>query len=385
MSKNKPHIVVVLFSYLQGSVENFFNYAYSQVELVEELAKRDVRITVLTRYTEDAMIVRNNIRYFFVKDTLPCKPTFRHLPLIFFRAVLRENPDIVHIHGLIFPLQSWCIGRLLKNNTALVGEYHSDPIWKGLKGRLQRLGMASFHAVLFTNASHAASWLRATSFDAGKAHLSIEASSLLQFHNRDQSREKTGFHGAPIFLWVSRLIPRRDPMTVLSGFESALKKLPKARFYILAPDWDDDLLSRVRQKISRSWALSESVTLMPGRMPHHELAPYYNSADYLLSGSLDDAYGFAAADTLACGVIPIVTNIPTFRHITGKGRVGGLWSPGDAESLCKTILRVVDDTYGDISSYAVEASKHFEKYLSYPVLADNLIRIYRGLISKDLP
>jgi hypothetical protein len=36
-------------------------------------------------------------------------------------------------------------------------------------------------------------------------------------------------------------------------------------------------------------------------------------------------------EACACGAVPVVTSIPTFRLLTGNGSVGALWSLDDAD------------------------------------------------------
>jgi glycosyltransferase involved in cell wall biosynthesis len=70
---------------------------------------------------------------------------------------------------------------------------------------------------------------------------------------------------------------------------------------------------------------------MVGRVPHDRLAAYYSAADLFVLGSHDESCGYAAIEACACGAIPVVTDIPSYRAITDRGSIGQLWSPGDAE------------------------------------------------------
>ncbi len=51
---------------------------------------------------------------------------------------------------------------------------------------------------------------------------------------------------------------------------------------------------------------------------------YYNSADYFVLGSHYEGSGFSLVEAMSCGVIPIVTDIPSFRMMTNNGKIGTL-------------------------------------------------------------
>jgi hypothetical protein len=50
------------------------------------------------------------------------------------------------------------------------------------------------------------------------------------------------------------------------------------------------------------------------------------AADLFVSGSQREGSGTALLESLACGLPPIVTDIPSFRMLTCDGRIGALWS-----------------------------------------------------------
>ena len=49
------------------------------------------------------------------------------------------------------------------------------------------------------------------------------------------------------------------------------------------------------------------------------------AADLFVLGSHREGSGYSLIEALACGLPPIVTDIPSFRSLTGAGVVGALW------------------------------------------------------------
>src|SRR5207247_434398 len=130
-------------------------------------------------------------------------------------------------------------------------------------------------------------------------------------------------------LWVGRLNANKDPLTVLDGFERSLGALPAATVTMIYTA--EDLLPAVRERIERSAVLKERVRLV-GTVPHARLPEFYSAADMFVLGSHREGSGYALMEACACGAVPVVTDIPTFRLLTG-GVVGALWTPGDAAAF----------------------------------------------------
>ncbi len=380
--KHPLELTVVVPTYSAGGFERFFACCYPLVEVVEELSRNAVNVTVVSRYSTNGEIHRNGIRYLFVADSLGEQPRSWQVSLSLLKAVQQLSGDIVHLHSLSYFNLAAAIKQLQNSSARVVGEYHSDQQKSGVMGYLQRKALSCLDLLLFSNTADADKWTDWLAPNCPRTGLSIEASSRFCYAPRHSARVTTGFAGEPVFLWNSRLISRRHPLCVLAGFRQALEKLSGARLYMMIPDWEPSLLHKLMSEVHRDPALERAVTLMPGRRPHSEMETFYNSADYLLSASEGDAYGFGAADAMSCGVIPIVPDLATFRDITDQGSIGGLWELGNTASLADAIITVVARTYGSIDSEARRAAQSFATRLSYPVIAKELLGQYHSCLKE---
>jgi glycosyltransferase involved in cell wall biosynthesis len=204
----------------------------------------------------------------------------------------------------------------------------------------------------------------------------METSSMLTCQDRAAARALTGLTGAPIILWTGSLNPNKDPFTVLAGFELILEQLPAARLYMAY--LYEDLLPQVRARLETSPALRRSVTLL-GRIPYAEIEAYYNSADLFVQGSHSEGSGIALLDALACGVIPVVTDIPSFRVITAGGRIGALWPPGDAPAFAKALLALASQP---LASLSAEARHFFEENWRFSALGRRAVAVYQEVLER---
>jgi glycosyltransferase involved in cell wall biosynthesis len=82
---------------------------------------------------------------------------------------------------------------------------------------------------------------------------------------------------------------------------------------------------------------------------------------------------------MACGVVPIVTDIPTFRLITDGGCSAVLWRAGDPSSLAAALAAL------DLRSTARAsqlARQTFEERLSFPAIVARTLSIYDEVIER---
>ena len=98
---------------------------------------------------------------------------------------------------------------------------------------------------------------------------------------------------------------------------------------------------RARSRARRCWL--DRVTLV-GRVDRDELPNYYGAADVFVSGSHYEGSGYALIEAMSAGVVPVVTDIPSFRAIAGDtaramdaGRRGRL-RPRCLLEVCSTDL-----------------------------------------------
>jgi glycosyltransferase involved in cell wall biosynthesis len=181
--------------------------------------------------------------------------------------------------------------------------------------------------------------------------------------------------GSPVFLWAARLHPVKDPLTGLRGFARIQAAWPEAQLYLCY--LTNELLPDLRRFLAARPRLAANVHLC-GRLLHADMEAVFNSADFLLQASRREYSGYAVLEAMACGVIPVVTDIPSFRRMTDGGRYGILFPPGDADSLARQVL---DVNPAEIPQRSVAVRERFERAFTYRAMAEKLTRIYRQVSS----
>jgi glycosyltransferase involved in cell wall biosynthesis len=178
--------------------------------------------------------------------------------------------------------------------------------------------------------------------------------------------------GDPCVLWVGHLSHGKDPLTVLEGVARASQRLPGIQLYCAfgrAP-----LLDEVRHKIDSDPRLHGRVHLL-GHQPHAHVETLMRAADLFVSGSKAESCGFALLEALACGVTPVVTDIPSFRSLTGNV-VGELWPCGDAGRLAEALVRAAG-----IRPSRADVRAFFDATLSFAAVGRQWADAYARLLA----
>jgi glycosyltransferase involved in cell wall biosynthesis len=251
------------------------------------------------------------------------------------------------------------------------------PLLARARSALYRAGLGAADGVLFSVREQAASWRAASVIGPGQpVYEVLESSRRLRPIPRAQARAVSGLRGNPALLWVGRLNANKDPLTVLAGFEQALPQLPGARLamtYLTA-----DLLPEVQARLAASPALAERVDLL-GCLPYERMAALLSAADMFVLGSHREGSGYALIEAIACGAVPVVTDIPSFRAITAGGRLGRLWPPGDARALAAALVEL---GRADLGPTRAAMAEHFERELSWDAIGRRALAIYREILER---
>jgi glycosyltransferase involved in cell wall biosynthesis len=141
---------------------------------------------------------------------------------------------------------------------------------------------------------------------------------------------------------------------------------------------EQDLLPEITAFIRHHPGLDKGVSLL-GWKSREEMATWYSAADFYISASHMEGSGYALLEALACGCVPVVSDIPPFRKITREGHLALLFQAGDPQSLLACLKRLAAIDLPDRSEAIRE---HFTRELSFQAIADKLTAVVRLLVAK---
>lgn len=338
--------------------------------IAETAAGAGVRVSVLQAATSAERVIRDAVDYHFID----CgnSGTAEQRAAHFARTAAAVNAEVLHVHGLGFAREAFALTRHLPKVPLLIQDHADRPPRWWRRPRWRRW-YAAAAGVTFTAPDLGLPFTADGMFRSHTRVFAIpECSTRFTPGSRAAARAATGLHGEPCVLWVGHLSAGKDPLTVLEGVASAAERLSGLQLWCAfgsAP-----LFAEVQRRIAGDSRLAGRVHLL-GKVPHAEVEILLRAADLFVSGSRAEGCGYAALEALACGIPPVITDIPAFRSLTGSGRVGHLWPCGDAARLAAALVNAAS---ARPSAHQLRA--HFDAELSFTAVGRQWAAAYSRLL-----
>jgi glycosyltransferase involved in cell wall biosynthesis len=331
-----------------------------------ESLSHDHTVTSIERIDYEGELEQNGVKYLFTRQ----KRKTIHFPFHMHRLIKKLEPDIVFVNGFIFPLQIIQLKRTVGNTAKIIVINQAEKPFTGLKGYLQKLADKYVNAYLFASSEFGEQWTRNGNIsDRKKIHEVLHGSSVFKPGDRSAARSTLDVTGSPVFLCVGRLDANKDPLTVVKAFISFLENQPFARLNMIYHT--EDLLSEITGLISQNENAIKAIKLI-GKVSHHDLQGWFDSADFIISGSHYEGGGIAVCEAMSCGCIPIITDIISFRKMTGPGKCGLLYKAGDETELLNTLLKTREM---DLEEERKKVLRQFEDELSFAAIGKKINKV----------
>jgi glycosyltransferase involved in cell wall biosynthesis len=296
------------------------------------------------------------------------------------RLVLDWRPHVVHVMGIgLHPNVALARMTAASLDADLVAGFHGGlPPGPGPTKLISAFGLRPARSVIFTAPELARPWVEAGIVKANQIAIAMETSTLLEAEDQQSARSRTGLYGDPVCLVVARTDRVKDPLTTIAGFVLVAERFPAARLHWFGRAGTLDVL--VRATAAALPDVADRI-VFHGLRDHNRMAEVYSAADYLIQASRREWSGLAVMEAMVCGVIPIVSDIPSFHRMTGDGRAGRLFGAGDSRGLADALFSV---EAGGRNLERGRVQDHFRTHLSFDALAADLETIYMGSPHKHL-
>jgi glycosyltransferase involved in cell wall biosynthesis len=150
---------------------------------------------------------------------------------------------------------------------------------------------------------------------------------------------KLGVDGQPVVLSPRHFTPLYNLETVISGFRRVVDTIPNAillmKRYSAEPEYELSIRKQIREL-----QLERSVYILE-RVEYDQMPEFYRTGKVLVSVPYSDATPMSMLEGMACGCVPIMSDLPSVREWVQDGWNGQIVSPRDADALARAIIRVL--------------------------------------------
>lgn len=352
--------------------------AWSTLPLVASAAARaGADVTVLSAGASAATHSLDGVAYRFVAEPrLWAGHGAGWAPWRLAAAAARLRPDVIHFNGFDFPFH---LRALCDAGAPVLVQDHANTA-RSSRNALRRWGLRKVAAAAFTSATQARPFRQAGLLARDvPIHQIAESSTSFTAGDREQARRATGVRGDPALLWVGHLDANKDPLTILRAVRRALPQVPGLELWCAFGS--TELLPEVHDLLRSDAGLAAHVHLL-GKVPQAQIEALCRACDVFVLGSHREGSGYALIEALACGLTPVVSDIPSFRSLTGDGAVGTLAPVGNVDAFARGIVAQARRPRGEARAAALA---HFERALSPAALGHSLVRAYEAVVRGEAP
>ena len=278
------------------------------------------------------------------------------------------NPSMVIYHGLADGLSHYIQYIYTDSKWISLIQDHGNTYSR--KFKMCRPLFKQFDGVLFNSLGQGEEWIKNRVFERNQIHYIPEGTSNFKINHQDRL-VKLKQKNITQCLWIGNLDENKDPITIIRAI-GRLKEIFDIHLNMIFRK--DQLIKEVRNEIE-SRKLEDVITLI-GTVNHEDLEQYYIDSHFILAGSAKEGSGYSVMEAMSCGVVPILTKIPSFIHFSNTGESGFLYDRKNDEALANAVSEAVDSHYERLST---DVYKFFKKELSADAIASKFKSIYEEL------
>ena len=138
----------------------------------------------------------------------------------------------------------------------------------------------------------------------------------------------------PTVIYAGRLVPQKDPQTLLESFKIIQQKIPEAQLIVIG----NGSLRPDLELFIKQHALEKKISLIPGTA---DIKKHMQSAQVFLLASRYEGSPNILIEAMACGLPVVATRTSGIPELIEHGVNGYMVSPGDSTDLAELTIKLL--------------------------------------------
>lgn len=168
--------------------------------------------------------------------------------------------------------------------------------------------------------------------------MGIDVENFTAARKQESIRKEYGVDG-PLLLFVGRLAEEKGIHLLLEALAGVAARIPSIKLLIVG----SGPLEKKLKELTARLDLNGHV-IFTGHVQNKDLAPYYASADVLISPSLREGMPVVLLEAMSCACCVLASDLPTLREIIVDGKTGFSFSPGDPQALARKLNMILQNS-----------------------------------------
>jgi len=369
--ENPQKLVVHVFRRYPKTVpEDIIKYIDREFTWFKHLRSNGYDPFVIHGAEKDKIFSSENFEGIFIKDVNRISP-LSHSSRFYQEAakeILHRQTKIVHLHNILDVLSAIRLKKRLGTNIAILLQDHGSVPRK--KHFFYRPFFRRVDAFLFNSPGQELAWTKAGLIQPSQCYFAPEGTSNFEIQAGTKERgEKINL------ISIGNLDHNKDPLTILRGLK--LIRQTESRVYLKMIFKKAPLLAEVKRFIEDA-GLQNHVDLV-GSLTHAQIGASLEDSHFIISASHKEGSGYSVIEAMSFGVIPILSDIPSFRDFTDTGTIGAIFQLKNPSDLAAKTLTIID---GDWSVQSRRVKERFQNTLSQEAIGRRLAAIYEEVLRK---
>lgn len=349
----------------------------------------DWKVSVITRKTyelDSKLLETHQIRQYVIPRPPGSQLTYGLMSLtfpLFFRKVISEvNPDLIHVHSILYAMIS-AFSEFHPKIITVWGYHHILKSWP-LKRLLERRALRSADAITVNSPRLRDKVCEVYEIPRDKVTFLFWGIDLDIFRKGYEEevealRRKLDLEWADtIFLSPRAVTPHYNIASIVRAFANLEGE--RAALIILKGTGKSRHLKEVME-LARELGISSKLRFIFKFLTEREMAVLFNLSDAFISIPNTDQIAYTVIEGMACGSIPIISDLPDYDGIIDHGIGGFRVKPLDLGSL-SNIMRMVAEDEALRERIASRNSKFVRDFADVKRSLERMRKLYESLLSE---
>ena len=339
-------------------------------------------VSVITRKTYELnseFLKTHNIRQYVIPRPYGSQITYGLLSLVFpmyFRKVVQEvKPDLIHVHSILYAMIS-AFSEFHPKIVTVWGYYHIIKSWI-VKRWLERRSLKSADIITVNSPSLAKKISEVYGISPEKILFLFWGVNLNTFkrgykNEMERLRKELDLEWAEtIFLSPRATTPHYNIDVIIKAFSNLVAESERAALIILKGTGKDEYVNKI-VRLAKKLKVHSRIRVIDRFLSEKEMAIMFNLCDAFISIPNTDQIAFTVVEGMACGSVPIISDLPDYDGIIDHGVGGFRVRPRDVDSLTTFMEMIVRDK----SIREAISSKNIKLVKEFADRERNLKRMY---------